>query len=166
MDITQTLQVVGTCASTIGVAWAIFHNISTRKEAARKQVIESLNGKIAVTEERCRERVEGRGMVESLRRECERSQRHNTQQFDAIIEDVDMLKAQHMTEVRVDRKLDPIVKDVAATKENLLALTKKMDDKLGDVQQGMTELLRSASGTEGYLKAMSEFKAKGEFNRD
>jgi hypothetical protein len=104
-------------------------------------------------------------MVEVVDTRVSSHEKYNTQKFLAIEEelynqrkDIGILKAQHMTEQRVDSKLKPIIDEVDETKMAIRDLRDEFRSHASVNELNIQQLLSGVSEIKGYLKAKSELK--------
>lgn len=168
MDITQVITAIGVFAAAVATLWGIHWPLSMKRDAARNKALQDVEDRMEVKVESAlalgRVMVkEGGDKLDTHVKYAERSQRHNTQEFESLREDVDVLKAQHMTESKVDRKLDPIIKDIASTKEDVLSIRDENRENQREnraasaaLHECINKVLESQAETAGYLRAKSE----------
>lgn len=161
------VSIISTVVAVASLAWAVLGHFNTRKynevirqkkeekEAFDKAIMEALS--------------KGAAMVEVVDSKVSSHEKYNTQKFLAIEEelyeqskDISLLKAQHMTEQRVDSKLKPIIDEVDETKLAIRDLRDEFRTHASVNEMNVQQLLSGMSEIKGYLKAKSEGKGDGQ----
>ena len=160
------LSIITTLIAVASLAWGIIGHFNTRRynEVVRQKKEEKESFDKAIMSALAK----GAAMVDVVDSKVDSHEKYNTQKFLAIEEDlytqskdINLLKAQHMTEQRVDSKLKPIKDEVDETKIAIRDLRDEFRSHASVNELNVQQLLSGMSEIKGYLKAKSEVSGDG-----
>ena len=160
------IAITASVVTVAGFIWTVISYFNTRRynERMRHQQEERESFSKAIKDALSK----GASMVEVVDKKIDSHEKYNTQKFLSIEEelynqrkDIGILKAQHMTEQRVDSKLKPIIDEVDETKMAIRDLRDEFRSHASVNELNIQQLLSGMSEIKGYLKAKSEVSGDG-----
>lgn len=174
--ITIVVAIISIVSTTLtGLFIHISNKRDKQREAREKEVKERQELLIESLRKDTRASVDnavatGKSMVSSLSQRADNIEKYNTEKFKSITEEqvrqskeIRTLQAQHVTEHKVDSKLAPITKEIAAVKQENKGTREEMRTGFKEIREYQTlldmniqNIGKDVSETKGYLRHWAE----------